>query len=74
VNSLPKTATRQCRDCDSNPCSSEPESGTLTTRLPSHPYGKGYEKRILKNMINDIRSPGVGSGPTFNFSDPLVSP
>jgi len=37
VNSLPKTATRQRRDCDSNPCSSEPESGTLTTRPPSQP-------------------------------------
>jgi len=34
---LPKTVTRQRRDCDSNPCSSEPESGTLTTRPPSHP-------------------------------------
>jgi len=31
ANSLPKTATRQRRDCNSNPCSSEPESGTLTT-------------------------------------------
>jgi len=37
VNSLPKTATRQRRDCDSNQCSSEPESGTLTTQPPSHP-------------------------------------
>jgi len=34
ANSLPKTATRQRRNCDSNPCSSEPESGTLTTRPP----------------------------------------
>ena len=38
VNSLPKTVTRQRRDCDLNPGSSEPESSTLTTRLPSHPY------------------------------------
>jgi len=29
--------SEQRRDCDSNPCSSEPESGTLTTRPPSHP-------------------------------------
>ena len=36
VNSLPKTVTRQCRDCDLNPGSSVPESGTLATRLPSH--------------------------------------
>ena len=33
VNSLPKTVTRQCRDCDLNPGPSAPESSTLTTRL-----------------------------------------
>ena len=37
VNSLPKTATRQRRNCDLNPGPSAPESSTLTTRLPSHP-------------------------------------
>jgi len=37
VNSLPKTVTRQCRDCDLNPGPFAPESNTLTTRLPSHP-------------------------------------
>ena len=36
VNSLPKTVTRQRRDCDLNPRPSAPESSTLTTRLPSH--------------------------------------
>jgi len=36
VNSLPKTVTRQHRDCDLNPGLSTPESSTLTTRLPSH--------------------------------------
>jgi len=36
VNSLPKTVTRQRRDCDLNPGRSVPESSTLTTRLPSH--------------------------------------
>ena len=36
VNSLPKTVTRQRRDCDLNPGRSAPESSTLTTRLPSH--------------------------------------
>ena len=35
VNSLPKTDTRQRRDCDLNPDPSAPESSTLTTRLPS---------------------------------------
>jgi len=37
VNSLPKTVTRQRRDCDLNPGPSAPEFSTLTTRLPSHP-------------------------------------
>ena len=37
VNSLPKTVTRQRRDCDLNPGPSSPEFSTLTTRLPSHP-------------------------------------
>ena len=36
VNSLPKTVTRQRRDCDLNTGPTEPESSTLTTRLPSH--------------------------------------
>jgi len=31
VNSLPKTVTRQRRDCDLNPVPSTPESNTLTT-------------------------------------------
>jgi len=35
VNSLPKTVTRQRRDCDLNPGPSAPEPSTLTTRLPS---------------------------------------
>ena len=33
VNSLPKTVTRQRRDCDLNPGPTAPESNTLTTRL-----------------------------------------
>jgi len=36
VNSLPKTVTRQRRDCDLNPGPSAPESSTPTTRLPSY--------------------------------------
>jgi len=38
ANSLPKIVTRQRRGCDLNPGPSAPESSTLTTRLPSHPY------------------------------------
>ena len=41
MNSLPKTVTRQRRDCDLNPGPSAPESSTLTTRLPSRPGTKG---------------------------------
>ena len=37
VNSLPKTVTRQRRDCELNPGPSAPESSTLTTLLPSQP-------------------------------------
>ena len=36
VNSLPKTVTRQRSECDLDPGPSEPESSTLTARLPSH--------------------------------------
>ena len=36
MNSLPKTVTRQRRDCDLNLGPSAPESSTLTTRLLSH--------------------------------------
>ena len=36
VNSLPKTVTRQRRDCDLNPGPTAPESSMLTTQLPSH--------------------------------------
>jgi len=36
VSSLPKTVTRQRRDCDLNPGPSAPESSTLTTRLPEY--------------------------------------
>ena len=36
MNSLPKTVTRQRRNCDFNPDPSAPESSTLTTRLSSH--------------------------------------
>jgi len=44
VNSLPKTVTRQRRDCDLNPGPSAPESSTLTTRLPSHPHVPTFSK------------------------------
>ena len=51
VNSLPKTVTRQSRDCDLNTGHSAPESSMLTTRLQSHPlwhYCKDYRKIFSK--------------------------
>ena len=44
MNSLPKTVTRQRRDCDLNPGPSAPESSTLTTRLPSHPLNHSFKQ------------------------------
>ena len=42
LNRLPKTVTRQHRDCDLNPGPSAPKSSTLTTQLPSHPSRQWY--------------------------------
>ena len=47
VNSLPKTVTRQRRDCDLNPGPSAPEFSTLTTRLPSHPTMTGHDDSTI---------------------------
>ena len=47
VNSLPKTVTRQRRDCGLNPGLSAPESSTLTTRLPSHPHSSNSQMPVL---------------------------
>jgi len=57
VNSLPKTVTRQRRDCDLNPGCSAPESSTLTTRLPSHP--------ILHDPLNKL-----GARPSTSYTRP----
>jgi len=50
VNSLPKTVTRQRRDCDLNPGLSAPESTTLTSQLPSHP--QVYCKPVFKFFLS----------------------
>jgi len=50
VNSLPKTVTRQRRDCDLNPGPSAPESSTLTTRLPSQEIG--WEVRLRNDPFS----------------------
>jgi len=45
VNSLPKTVTRQRRDCDLNPGPSAPESSTLTTRLLATPASNLFKSQ-----------------------------
>ena len=58
ADSLPKTVTRQRRDCDLNPDPSAPESSTLTTRLPSNPnamrqcvQGLIYTESVFVSLI-----------------------
>ena len=58
VNSLPKTVTRQRRECDLNPGPSAPESSTLATRLPSHPLGLVREVKVV-----DLEYGGAGIEP-----------
>jgi len=55
VNSLPKTVTRQRRDCDLNPGPSAPESSTLTTRLPSHPQKVILHRNKYQLSLTDPR-------------------
>jgi len=54
VNSLPKTVTRQRRDCDLNPGPSVPESSTLTTWLPSHPQSSGLRNQSIYPAIDVV--------------------
>jgi len=69
VNTLPKTVTRQRRDCDLNPDPSAPESSTLTSRLPSHPLSynsssllilKLFYQSLTKNQTNNKKLFVVG--------------
>jgi len=53
VSSLPKTVTRQRRECDLNPGPSAPESSTLTTRLPTTLRKRApsyYSDRLAKRV------------------------
>ena len=52
MSSLPKTVTRQHRDCDLNPGPSAPESSTLTTRLPSHHADGDIHKHTDTDVID----------------------
>ena len=53
VSSLPKTVTRQRRDCDLNPGPSAHESITLTTRLPNHHHGRNFYLSLSSAILMD---------------------
>ena len=59
VNSLPKTVTRQHRDCDLNPGPSAPESSPLTTRLPSGQCMGVEERFIRESEANAVVVDGI---------------
>ena len=60
--SLPKTVTRQRRDCNSNPGPSPPESSTLTARLPSHLLVKQFRASVeRRHTFVDVVIAGVGA-------------
>ena len=73
MNSLPKTVTRQRRDCDLNPGPSAPESSTLTTRLPSHPLVGTAIVRAF-GVQSGARSPPRRSHGPFDPSTTRTSP
>ena len=58
VNSLPKTVTRQRRNCDLNPGPSAPGSSTPATRLPMHRCTRGV---IVNSPLHCCTSGGVES-------------
>ena len=51
MNSLPKTVTRQSRDCDLYQGPSVPKSSTLTARLPSHPVRALFSVRPDNHVL-----------------------
>jgi len=72
VNSLPKTVTRQRRDCDLNPGPSAPESSTLTTRLPSHGT-RGPLDKYPSWALPAVSLPSLPSAPCPPFHPSLRS-
>jgi len=66
VNILPKTVTRQRRDCDLNPGPSAPESSTLTTRLPSHPLAPTLQWAGIK-APRPLHARGTSSNTRFRW-------
>jgi len=85
VNSLPKTVTRQHRDCSLNLGPTAPESSTLTTRLPSHPevvvvlyigcdqvltFGPGVSEKTIIVTILDSNVPKPDRGFQIILANP----
>jgi len=73
VNSLPKTVTRQRRDCNLNPGPSAPESSTLTTRLPSHPIDNLPHLKYVTAVPCNLSLITTLVGDCRSFSDINVS-
>ena len=65
MNSLPKIATRQRRDCDLNPGPSAPESSMLTTRLSSHPGERRNIYSYSYSFNNSCQTAGVKQSKTI---------
>jgi len=75
VSSLPKTVTRQRRDCDLNPGPSAPESSTLATRptfISVRAASEHYEDtfvgllcggRLLRPIHRTVQVNGVADWP-----------
>jgi len=61
VNSLPKTVTRQRRDCDLNPGPTAPESSTLTSRLLSHQTEHQTDGKVRCLRLPYLASPSTES-------------
>jgi len=78
VNSLPKTVTRQRRDCNLNPGPSAPDSSALTTRLPSHPLECSHVNNRMPVFSRGCLLPHLGrtdvqwSPIRFSGSEPRV--
>jgi len=65
VNSLPKTVTRQRRDCDLNPGPSAPESSTITSRLftVKFPAAWKYTARYCTEPVGCVKHAVLGLMP-----------
>ena len=74
VNSLPKTVTRQRRDCDLNPGPTAPESSTLTTRLASRPFNSLFSRTMWVSRYQKVEPVWIAMRQEMvGFSDAVAS-